>query len=328
MDNNPQSIETFEETRRESFIAKLKFSREVGIFVGFVFLFIMFSVLSPHFLSFGNVMDIALQSSINAILAVGMTYIIITSGIDLSIGSALALSGFFAADLMMAGAGPIVGLAVGILVGVLCGLTNGLLISKLNLPPFIVTLGTMSIFRGLVLTYSGGQPVQEISLAFKRTFAGYLGPIPTPVIIAVLFAAIAYIILRYTPFGQHVFAIGGNREAARLSGININKTLIGVYIISGFASALGAMILIARLGAAEPSAGVMYELDAIAAAVMGGASLMGGAGSIVGTVIGALIMGTLRNGLTLLNVSAFYQQMLIGIVIILAVYADQISRKK
>lgn len=273
-------------------------------------------------------MDIALQSSINAILAIGMTYVIITSGIDLSIGSLLALAGFIAADLMAKGFGVFVGLVGGLVVGTIGGLLNGLLISRLNLSPFIVTLGTMSIFRGLVLTYSDGEPVQSIPPLLKLMFAGYIGPVPIPVIIAAVFAILAYFILKYTPFGQHVVAVGGNYEAAKLTGININRTLLGVYIISGLASALGALILVARIGAAEPTAGTMYELDAIAAAVMGGASLMGGSGSIIGTLIGALIIGTLRNGLTLLNVSSFYQQMVIGLVIILAVYADQLSKRR
>jgi ribose transport system permease protein len=305
-----------------------KFKRELGIFLGLIVLIILFSLLSPYFLNMTNMMDIALQSSINAILAIGMTYVILTSGIDLSIGSAVALAGFIAADLMARGYGTFAGIAAGALIGIAAGLVNGFIISKMNLSPFIVTLGTMSIFRGLVLTYSQGKPVQSVPDEFKQFFAGYVGPIPTPVILALLVAVIAYILLHYTPFGYHLTAIGGNREAAVLSGINVTKTLIGVYIVSGIASALASMILVARIGAAEPTAGMMYELDAIAAAVMGGASLMGGVGSIVGTVIGALIMGTLRNGLTILNVSSFYQQMLIGIVIILAVYADQISRNK
>lgn len=309
-------------------LPKMRVTREFGIFVGFLVLFVIFSLLSNHFLSLGNLMDIALQSSINAILAIGMTYVIITSGIDLSIGSLLALSGFIAADLMARGSGVVVGIIGGLVVGIIGGLLNGFLISRLALSPFIVTLGTMSIFRGLVLTYSDGEPVQTVPPLFKLMFAGYIGPVPVPVIIAAVFAVIAYLILKYTPFGQHVVAVGGNYEAAKLTGININRTLLGVYVISGLASALGALILIARIGAAEPTSGTMYELDAIAAAVMGGASLMGGSGSIVGTLIGALIIGTLRNGLTLLNVSSFYQQMVIGIVIILAVYADQLSKRK
>src|SRR5699024_4938360 len=232
----------------------------------------------------------------------------------------------FAADLMAQGHGIVVGVLAGVIIGVIAGMVNGFIISKLSLQPFIVTLGTMSIFRGAVLVYSDGEPVYEVSASFKKVFAGYIGFIPTPVIIVGVFAIIAYIVLHHTRFGRYIIAIGGNEEAAKLSGISINKIKLGVYIIAGFASALGGLILVARLGAAEPTAGTMYELDAIAAAVMGGASLMGGAGSIVGTVIGALIMGTLRNGLTLLNVSSFYQQVLIGDVIILTVYFDQINK--
>lgn len=302
--------------------------RESGIIIGFLILCAIFAWLNPAFLRVDNLLDIALQSSITAVLAIGMTLVIITAGIDLSVGSVLALSAYLTADLMARGVAIPLAILAGLACGLLAGAFNGLLITKGQLPPFIVTLGTMSLLRGLVLIYSQGAPVYGVPPEFKALIAGRILGVPMPVLIAAVIAILAWLTLQYTPFGQQVIAIGGNEEAARLSGINVQRRLISVYMISGVLAGVGALILTARLGAAEPISGAGYELNAIAAAVMGGASLAGGQGSILGTVIGALIMGSLQNGLTLNNVPAFYQQVAVGAVIIVAVFVDQWRRRK
>jgi ribose transport system permease protein len=302
--------------------------RESGIIIGFLLLCAVFAWLNPAFLRVDNLLDVALQSSITAVLAIGMTLVIITAGIDLSVGSVLAVAAYLTADLMARGLAIPVAVLAGLGVGAIAGWLNGVLITKGQLPPFIVTLGTMSLLRGVVLIYSQGAPVYGVPPLFKAVFAGRLFGVPTPVLIAGVIALLAYLALQYTPFGQQVIAIGGNEEAARLSGINVHRRLIEVYMIAGLLSGVAALILTGRLGAAEPISGTGYELNAIAAAVMGGASLAGGQGSILGTVIGALIMGSLQNGLTLNNVPAFYQQVAVGAVIIVAVFVDQWRRRK
>ena len=302
--------------------------RESGIIIGFLILCAVFAWLNPAFMRVDNLLDIALQSSITAVLAIGMTLVIITAGIDLSVGSVLALSAYLTADLMARGVAIPLAILAGLACGLLAGALNGILITKGQLPPFIVTLGTMSLLRGVVLIYSQGAPVYGVPPEFKALIAGRFLGVPVPVMIAAVIAILAWLTLQYTPFGQQVIAIGGNEEAARLSGINVQRRLISVYMISGLLAGVGAMILTARLGAAEPISGTGYELNAIAAAVMGGASLAGGQGSILGTVVGALIMGSLQNGLTLNNVPAFYQQVAVGAVIIVAVFVDQWRRRK
>jgi len=302
--------------------------RESGIIIGFLILCAVFAWLNPAFMRVENLLDVAQQSSITAVLAIGMTLVIITAGIDLSVGSVVALSAYLTADLMARGVPVALAILAGLGCGLLAGALNGLLITKGQLPAFIVTLGTMSLIRGLVLIYSQGTPVYGVPPAFKNLIGGHLLGVPIPVLIAAVIAILAYLALQYTPFGQQVIAIGGNEEAARLSGINVQRRLVSVYMISGMLAGVGALILTARLGAAEPISGVGYELNAIAAAVMGGASLAGGQGSILGTVVGALIMGALQNGLTLNNVPSFYQQVAVGAVIIVAVFVDQWRRRK
>jgi ribose transport system permease protein len=302
--------------------------RESGIIIGFLILCAVFAWLNPAFMRVDNLLDVAQQSSITAVLAIGMTLVIITAGIDLSVGSVVALSAYLTADLMARDVVIPLAIVAGLGCGLLTGALNGLLITKGQLPSFIVTLGTMSLIRGLVLIYSQGTPVYGVPSAFKGLIGGRLLGVPIPVLIAAVIAILAHLALQYTPFGQQVIAIGGNEEAARLSGINVQRRLVSVYMISGMLAGVGALILTARLGAAEPISGVGYELNAIAAAVMGGASLAGGQGSILGTVVGALIMGALQNGLTLNNVPSFYQQVAVGAVIIVAVFVDQWRRRK
>jgi ribose transport system permease protein len=272
-------------------------------------------------------MNILEQSSINAIVAVGMTFVIITAGIDLSVGSILAFSGVVMASLLQGGVPIVLALLAGLAVGTVCGLLNGFLVSIGKLPPFIVTLGMMSVARGAALVYTDGRPISTFEPAFRYLATGKIFFLPMPLLIMLLVYLITHLILTRPKFGLYTYAMGGNEEATRLSGVNVRFHKTMVYALSGLTSAIAAVLLTARLNSAQPIAGMMYELDAIAATVIGGTSLMGGEGTLTGTFIGALIMGVLRNGLNLLGVSSFLQQIIIGLVIIIAVLFD-ISIKK
>lgn len=300
-----------------------QFLRSGGIAIGLLLVLAVLTALEPSFLSFGNLTNVALQSAINAVVAIGMTFVIIGAGIDLSVGSMLALVAVIMADLMAMGLPFPLAVLAALVIGGLLGAINGVLIVRAGLAPFIVTLGTLSAYRGFALIYTGGRPIFDIPDSYKAAFSDSVLGVPAPVWIAALVAIGAHITLRHTRLGEYVLALGGNPEAARLSGVNISRTTAMTYVISGIMSAIAAIILVARLGAAEPIAGEGYELTAIAAAAMGGASLAGGRGSIVGTVIGALLIAALQAGLTVLNVQAFYQLVAIGVVIILAVLADR-----
>lgn len=301
-------------------------SRQLGTLIGLLLVMIIFWILSPYFMTVSNLLNIAEQTSINAIIAVGMTFVIITAGIDLSVGSIVALSGVALADMLQAGhAGPLA-IAVGLMVGALCGLVNGSLISYGKLPPFIATLGMMSVARGAALFYTDGRPISGFNADFRFLATGEVLSIPVPVVLMLFLYGIAYLVLNRTKLGRYAYAIGGNEEAANLSGINTKLVKTIVYGLCGLLSGLAAVVLTARLNSAQPIAGMMYELDAIAAVVIGGTSLMGGEGKISGTLIGAFIMGVLRNGLNLLGISSFTQQIIIGSVIILAVLVDMTLR--
>jgi ribose transport system permease protein len=306
--------------------AQLEWVRRASVVVGVALLFIIFSVLTSSFYQPANLLDILLQSSINTMIAVGMTLVVMTRGIDLSVGSVVGLSSMIAASLLQGNL--ILGIAVGMLVGAACGLVNGLLIAKLKLPDFIVTLGMLSIFRGAALIYTDGKPIYGIDPAFRAIFAGDLLGIPTPVLLALAIATLAFLVVRYTALGEQIIAVGGNEEAGRLSGINIDRVKISVYVLSGLLASLAGFVLIGRVGAAEPIGGTGFELQAIGAAVIGGASLFGGEGNPLGSLIGALTLGAMQNGLTLLNVPSFWQLVATGVVVILAVYADQATRKR
>jgi ribose transport system permease protein len=220
------------------------------------------------------------------------------------------------------------GIFVGLVVGVICGLVNGVLIAKLKLPDFIVTLGTLSVYRGAALIYANDQPIYGLPEGFRAAFGGQLLGVPTPVIMAIVVAGLAFFLVRFTALGEQIVAVGGNEEAARLSGINIDRVKIVVYTLSGLLSSLAGFVLIARIGAAEPIGGNGFELQAIGAAVIGGASLFGGVGNPLGSLIGALTLGGLQNGLTLMNVPSFWQYVASGVVVILAVYADRLARPR
>ena len=222
----------------------------------------------------------------------------------------------------------LLGIFAGLAVGLICGVLNGLLIAKLKLPDFIVTLGTLSVFRGAALIYTNGQPIYGLPPEFRDLFAGQVLGVPTPVILALVVAALAFLLVRFTALGEQIVAVGGNEEAARLSGINIDGVKIVVYTLSGVLASLAGFVLIARIGAAEPIGGTGFELQAIGSAVIGGASLFGGVGNPLGSLIGALTLGGLQNGLTLMNVPSFWQYVASGAVVILAVYIDRLARPR
>jgi ribose/xylose/arabinose/galactoside ABC-type transport system permease subunit len=284
-------------------------------------------ILTPHFLTVSNLLNVMQQTAINAVLAVGMTFVIVSGGIDLSVGSIVAISGVVLASALHAGWPAPLAILLGLLVGAGCGLANGLLITRGRLPPFIATLGMMSIARGGALVYTEGRPISEFESGFRWLSTGKLLEVPVPVLLTALTYVAASVVLTRTPFGRYVYAIGGNEEATRLSGVAVrfHKTL--VYVMAGAMSALAAVLLTARLNSAQPNAGLMYELDAIAATVIGGTSLLGGEGTLGGTLVGALIIGVLRNGLNLLGVSAHLQQIVIGVVIIGAVLIDSALKR-
>jgi ribose transport system permease protein len=307
-------------TRAKDFL--LLHARQFGTLFGLILLSLVLWALTPHFLTVSNLLNVAQQTTLVAIVAVGMTFVIIMAGIDLSVGSVLAFSGVVMASLLQKGLPVPVAMLAGAGAGLLCGVLNGLLITIGKLPPFIATLGMMSIARGAALVFTEGRPISGFSEGFRWIATGELLHIPVPVIVMLLVYLIAHFVLTKTKLGRYAYAIGGNEEATILSGVNVRfyKTL--VYGLCGALSGLAAILLTARLNSAQPIAGMMYELDAIAATVIGGTSLTGGEGTIFGTLIGALIIGVLRNGLNLLDISSFVQQIVIGAVIIVAVLFD------
>jgi len=300
--------------------------RDMGTVLGLVLMVVVFASLTDVFLTQRNLVNILQQSSINACIAIGMTLVIISGGIDLSVGPAAALSAVLSATLLMAGYPVPVVILTALSIGLACGFLNGLLIAFAGLQPFIVTLGTLSLFRALALIYTGGSPVLGLPNEFRQIFSSYVFGLPMPVIVVGVLAVAATVLLKKTPLGEYILAVGGNEEAARVSGVPIERTKVVTYMMSGGLASLAAVILIARLGAAEPTLGNLWELEAIAASAIGGASLMGGKGSIFGTILGAIVLGAMRNGLTLLNVQAFYQLLATGIIIILAMLVDRLAR--
>ncbi|MFE7979007.1 ABC transporter permease [Streptomyces shenzhenensis] len=299
----------------------------VGILVVLVVLTALMAAIAPNFATVGNLLNIARSISINAILAAGMTFVILTAGIDLSVGSIVAVSGIVAVLTATSGVPSPVAVILGVLVGAAAGLVNGLLIAYLSLAAFIVTLGTMTFLRGLGYTMTDGQPVVSNVLNFRDIGNGYIAGIPVPVMIMAVVYLIAWFTLERTRYGKHVYAVGGNAEAARLAGINVRRVTTSVYAIAGACAGLAGVIFAARVVSAQPTAGTGYELDAIAAVVLGGTSLMGGRGRLVGTLIGSVILGVLSTGLILMNVQFFTQLLIKGIVIILAVAIDSLKRR-
>jgi len=318
------------------------YASQLGALGVLIVICIIFALIEPAFLSSRNLFNVLRQVSIYGLLALGMTFVILTGGIDLSVGSLLALSGLVAAAVYKGGTGLLsagtAGQAAGfglpaaigaaIAVGLIGGLLQGIGVSRLKVPPFIVTLGGLTAFRGAALLFSGGQPISTFTDEYKFWGQGMVGPVPVPVIIFLSFAVLAFIVLRYTRYGRRVYAVGGNAEAARLSGLNVQNITLSVYVITGFFAGLSGFLLSSRLNSAEQVAGVGYELTVIAGVVIGGTSLFGGEGGIFGTVIGILLIGVLSNGLTLMNVSPYYQQILVGLIIVFAVYLDQLIKRR
>jgi ribose transport system permease protein len=305
----------------------LSAARQFGTLIGLIVLSVILWALTPHFLTVSNLLNVAQQTSINAVVAVGMTFVILSAGIDLSVGSIVALAGVVLGTMLQAGHADALAIVACLAVGTACGLVNGALVSWGGLPPFIVTLGMMSVARGAALVFTEGRPVSGFDEGFRSIATGSVAFIPAPVVLMLVVYLIAHVVLTRTTFGRYVYAIGGNEEATRLSGVQVRRQKTAIYGVSGLTSAVAAIILTARLNSAQPIAGMMYELDAIAATVIGGTSLMGGEGTLAGTLIGALIMGVLRNGLNLLGVSSFLQQIVIGAVIVGAVLVDTVLKR-
>ena len=298
---------------------------KLGPLFGLLLLIVVLTLLNPNFLTVSNLLNVLRQVSISGLIAFGMTFVILTGGIDLSVGSTLALTGAVAASLIASGTDPIIAMGVALVLGLILGAINGIIITKGRVAPFIATLATMTVYRGLTLVYTEGKPVSGLgdSVTFQMFGKGYFLGIPVPVITTILAFIVLYLILHKTNFGRRVYAVGGNEEASKLSGINTDRVKIWVYAITGLLASVSALILTSRLNSAQPTAGESYELDAIAAVVLGGTSLTGGRGWIFGTLVGVLIIGVLNNGMNLIGVSSFFQQVVKGVVILLAVMPDR-----
>lgn len=293
-------------------------SQRFGLVISFLLLCTVLSLLSDRFLTLSNGINLLRQSTINGIIAVGMTFVILTAGIDLSVGAILALSTVVTADLLQMGVNVPLAVLAGLSLGTGLGLVNGAIITKARVPPFVATLGMMTVARGLALTYTQGRPITGLPDAFRFVGTGSLGPLPMPIVIAGLAFLASYVLLTRTRVGEYVFALGNNPVAARYAGIATDRYISFVYATSGLLAALAGMILVARLNSAQPTAAVGYEFDAIAAVVVGGTSFAGGEGGLGGTLLGVLVIAVLNNGLNLLNVSSFYQPVVTGVVIALA----------
>jgi len=307
--------------------------------IALVVMVIVLTSLSDKFLTFANQRNILLQISVNLCLSIGMTLVILTGGIDLSVGAMLALAGAVAAGLLKNGLvlktfgivlqfTPFGAITAGILIGLALGLCNGIAITKFRLPPFVATLGMLSIARGLTMLWTGGFPITDLGPTFGFIGAGFWLGVPMAVWISAALVVIFYVVSRQTTLGRYIYAVGGSEKASAFSGVNVDRIKIWVYALGGALAAVAGLIVTARLDAADPKAGLGYELDSIAAVVIGGTSLSGGRGSILGTVLGCLIIGVLNNGLFLLDVSPFWQQVVKGLVILAAVAADKMSARR
>ena len=317
---------------RFSKAAKIYFKENMGIIAALVVMCIFLAVnplTSSSFLTQKNVFNVLRQISTNLYLACGMTMVIILGGIDLSVGSVIAMSGCVAAGCVSRYNLPLaVALLCGVLVGLVVGMFNGYVISSTTIPPFIVTLATMNIAKGLAYVYTGGSPVRVVTKEWQFVGAGYIGPVPTPVVILVIVLIVTALIMNKTKLGRHLYAVGGNAQAAEFSGISVAKVKFLVHTYSGIMAGLAGIVLASRMYSGQPTAEDGAEMDAIAAVVVGGTSMAGGSGKIGGTIIGGLIIGVLNNGLNLMNVNSFWQYVVKGCVILLAVYVDYIRNKK
>lgn len=311
--------------KSNSLLKKFMGFRESGVFIALIILILIFSMSSPYFMTRENVLNITRQVSVVSLLSIAMTLVIITGGIDLSVSSVVAMAGIMAASGMKdMGLSIPTAILLGVLVGIITGVVNGVLIAVLNMPAFITTMGTMTMLRGIGYIYTGAYPIYDLPKAFKVLGQGYWGVIPIPTILFIAFAIIAHIILSKTVYGRHLYAVGGNSDAAKLAGIRVTLVKISVYVISGFLASIAAVVQAARVGAGMPTIGEGFELEAVAAVVIGGAAMSGGSGTILGTILGAIVLGVLSNGLSLLDVDSYIMQVIRGLVVILAVLIDQI----
>ncbi|MFW5695375.1 MAG: ABC transporter permease [Alkalispirochaeta sp.] len=301
--------------------------KNYGMIIAFVLVCVIMWALTPHFLTPSNLLNVVRQSSIIGVMAVGVTFVILSGGIDLSVGSVMAVSGMIAAGTMQNGSGMFVGILVALGVGIAAGLVNGVLVTKGGITPFVVTLGMMSIARGATLIYSNGYPISGFSEAYRFIGGGVILGIPFPVIILFLVVLTGWAVLTQTRLGRYAYAIGGNEETVKLSGINSDFFKTMVYVISGATAAISALILTSRLNSAGPTAGLTYELTVIAAVVIGGTSLSGGRGTVWGSLIGALLIAVINNGMNLLGISPYFQELVRGVIIILAVYVDRLREQ-
>ena len=310
---------------------KIYFKENLGIIVAFLVLCVFLSIFpktSGSFFTRQNIFNVLRQISTNLFLACGMTMVIILGGIDLSVGSIIALSGCISAGCVARYNLPLpIALLMGLLVGLCVGMFNGVVISKTTIPAFIVTLATMNIAKGLAYVYTGGSPVRVVTKEWQFLGAGYIGIFPTPVVILIIVLVITAIIMNRTKMGRHMYAVGGNQQAAEFSGIKVEKVKFFVHAFSGLMAGLAGIVLASRMYSGQPTAGDGAEMDAIAAVVVGGTSMAGGSGKIGGTIIGGLIIGVLNNGLNLLNVNSFWQYVVKGVVILLAVFLDYFRNK-
>lgn len=303
--------------------------RRYSVVIILLLICLVFALGSEDFLRPSNLLNIALQTSIIAIVAIGMTFTILTAGIDLSVGSVMALSGALAAGLAVRQeSGTVLAILLALLAGMGVGTINGLLIVVGGVPPFVATLAMLAVARGLTLVYTEGRPIAGLDDAFLWLANGRILGLPVPVVLMLLIAVVAWVILRQTRYGLHVYATGGNEETTRLAGVSTARITISVYVISGLTAAMGGVLLASRLWSAQPNAAVGWELDAIAAPVLGGVSLFGGVGGVGGTLVGAFIIGVLSNGLNLLGISSYYQQVIKGVVFILAVMLDLATKRR
>jgi len=302
--------------------------RESGTTFGLLVLCVGLWIATPYFATAANLSNVAEQSAVIGVIAIGMTFVIHTGGIDLSVGSLVALVSVVIGSALQRGVPVFAAVAIGLLAGVVSGALNGLMITRGPLPPFIATLGMMSVARGAALLLSDGRPISGFPDGLRALATGEVFGVPAPVVMMLTLYLLAYLVLTRTVFGRYMYAIGGNEEATVLAGVNVRRWKTVVYAISGLSAGVCAVLLVARLNSAQPIAGIGYELDAIAAVVIGGTSLLGGSGSVIGTLIGALIMSVLRNGLNLLGVSSYLQQVAIGVVIIAAVLIDMALRRR
>ena len=330
MNQVSRNKKSFYTTFKESFIQWLK--ENLGIIIALLVLCLVLSinpVTRNSFLTLKNVFNVLRQISSNLFLACGMTMVIILGGIDLSVGSVIALSGCIAAGAVSRYNLPLgVAIIMGLLVGLIIGMFNGLVISKTTIPAFIVTLATMNIAKGLAYVYTGGSPVRVVTKEWQFLGAGYVGIVPTPVIILIIVLIVTSLIMNRTKMGRYIYAVGGNSMAARFSGIEVAKVKFFVHAYSGLMAGLAGVVLASRMYSGQPTAGEGAEMDAIAAVVVGGTSMSGGFGKIGGTIIGGLIIGVLNNGLNLLNVNSFWQYVVKGTVILLAVFIDYLKNRK